>query len=346
MTTIGRYFELVVLFWIVPLYVITRGLYTGYTDGFLTRAFGKIWGFFWALALATVIAHYASAEVNVTPCDRVNTFLGLWLFSFTSIHAGGVYFVKKYELNEKIHSWLEKQERYASWKRIDQALGGAIEALVLLGLAFFIVVNILTSFNQDVNVIPRYTPLNFAAYLLYYPIRYLGEISSALNLTGPGAFGFKSDIQQFAAGSPELYCTGGQQISHAAYGWTALIFAFITGPLAFVICFQPVLYSPLWLSELRHNGLRGYRQRYGYCEVCAGRGFYIRNLLLFGTPCAKCHGSGLSAEGKKSGRFSPDFGHSDEPNLKLVAKSYGIFWIALFMLAFIILIFSIISGIP
>ena len=53
-------------------------------------------------------------------------------------------------------------------------------------------------------------------------------------------------------------------------------------------------------------------------------------------------------EEKKSARFSPErgnFGYSDEPNLKLVAKSYGIFCIALFMLAFIILIFSIISGI-
>lgn len=345
MTTVGRYFELVVLFWLVPLYVITRGFYTGYTDGFVTRAFGKVWGFIWALVLAKIIADYASAEVNATPCDRVNTFLGLWLVSFTTIHAGGVWVVKKYELNEKIHSWLEEQEGYDRWRRFDQALGGAIEALVLLGLAFFIVVNILTSFNQDVNAIPHYTPLNFAAYLLYYPIRFLGDISSALNLTGPGAFGFKENIQQFAAGSPELYCTSGQQISHAAYGWTAFIFAFITGPLAFVICFQPVLYSPLWLSELRQHGFRGYRRSYGTCEVCAGRGFHIRNLLLFGTPCAKCHGSGLSPEGMKSGRFSPDYGYSDEPNLKLVAKSYAIFWVAMFMLALIILIISVISGI-
>ena len=43
--------------------------------------------------------------------------------------AGGVYFVKKYKLNEKIHSRLENPRReYASWKRIDQALGGTIEA--------------------------------------------------------------------------------------------------------------------------------------------------------------------------------------------------------------------------
>ena len=28
----------------------------------MTRAFGKIWGFFWALALAKIIAHYVSAE--------------------------------------------------------------------------------------------------------------------------------------------------------------------------------------------------------------------------------------------------------------------------------------------
>ena len=163
MVTVGRYFELVVLFWLVPLYVITRGFYTGYMDGFAARAFGKVWGFTWALVLAVIIAHYANAEVNATPCDRVYSFFSLWLLSFTSIHGCGVYIAKKYALTEKIHSWLEDPGTgYARWKRIDQALGGTVEALVLLGLAFFITVNILTSFNQDVNAIPHYTPLYFA----------------------------------------------------------------------------------------------------------------------------------------------------------------------------------------
>ena len=340
MATVGRYFELVVLFWLVPLYVITRGFYTGYMDGFATRAFGKVWGFTWAIVLALIITNYASTEVNATPCDHVNTFLGLWLVSFTSIHGCGVYIVKKYALNEKIHSkiysWLEDQEKYPRWKRIDQALGGTVEALVLLGLAFFITVNIMSAFNQDISVIPRYSPLYFTSYLLYYPIRYLPYVYNALNLTGPGVFGFKEDIQRFAPGSPELYCH--QQLSHAPYGWTALIFIFITGPLAFVICFQPVLYSPRWLSELRQRRFSAIRVS-GSCELCAGRGIHIRNLLLFGTPCAKCHGSGFSPE---SSGISQEYRerYSDRPNLKLVVTTCIVFYIATFILAVIILIIS------
>ena len=110
---VGRYFELVVLFWLVPLYVITRGFYTGYTDGFITRAFGKVWGFIWALILAKIIAHYVSAEINATTCDRVYSFFSLWLLSFTSIHGCGVYIAKKYTLNEKIHSRLEANIQFS-----------------------------------------------------------------------------------------------------------------------------------------------------------------------------------------------------------------------------------------
>ena len=358
---VGRYFELVVLFWLVPLYVITRGFYTGYTDGFITRAFGKVWGFIWALILAKIIAHYVSAEINATTCDRVYSFFSLWLLSFTSIHGCGVYIAKKYTLNEKIHSRLEDPRRgYARWKRIDQALGGTIEALVLLGLSFFIVVNILTSFNQDVSAIPHYTPLYFAAYALCYPIRYLPDVSSALNLpdvsgalnlTGPGAFGVEGNLRQFAPGSPDplRYCNGFQQISHAPYAWTGFIAIAITGPLAFVICFQPVLHSPLWLSDLRQYRLGAIRLP-GSCKACAGRGIHIRNLLLFGTPCAKCHGAGVSREEMKSAGIPPERAeqlarHSDRPNLKLVAKSYAIFCIAIFISPFIIIIVEIISGI-
>ena len=301
---VGRYFELVVLFWLVPLYVITRGFYAGYTDGFVTRAFGKVWGFIWALVLAKIIAYYVSAEINATPCDRVYSFFSLWLVSFTSIHGCGVYIAKKYALNEKVNSWLESQEGYARWKRIDQALGGTVEALVLLGLAFFITINILTSFNQNVSAIPHYTPLNFAVYALYYPIRYLSHVADALNLTGPGAFGVKDYLQHFAAGNPDplRYCNS-EQISHAPYAWTGFIAIAITGPLAFVICFQPVLHSPLWLSDLRRYRFGPIRLA-GSCKACAGRGIHIRNLLLFGTPCAKCHGAGVSRGGNEISRNS------------------------------------------
>jgi hypothetical protein len=348
MVTVGRYFELVVLFWLVPLYVITRGFYTGYVDGFASRAFGKLWGFIWASVLAVIIVHYASAEVNAAPCDRVYSFFSLWLVCFTTVHGCGVYIAKKYALTEKIHSWLEGDEDdaghawYARWKGIDQALGGTVEALVLLGLAFFIAVNILNSFNQDVNAIPHYTPLYFASYVLYYPIRYLQYVASALNLTGPGAFGVEQYLRQFALGSPDplRYCNG-EQISHAPYAWTGFIAIAITGPLAFVICFQPVLYSPRWLSELRRDRFGAIRLP-GSCKVCAGRGIHIRNLLLFGTPCAKCHGSGYSAEAPG---ISPEFRkrYSDRPNLKLVVKSYAIFCIAIFISPFIILIISLIT---
>ena len=350
MVTVGRYFELVVLFWLVPLYVITRGFYTGYVDGFAARSFGKFWGFIWALVLAKIIAHHVSAEVNATPCDRVYSFFSLWLLSFTSIHCCGVYIAKKYALTEKIHLWLEGDEGhaghagYAKWKGIDQALGGTVEALVLLALAFFITVNILESFNQNVDAIPHYTPLNFASYALYYPILHFSKVADALNLTGPGAFGVEGYLQQFAAGSssPLRYCNG-EQISHAPYAWTGFIFIAITGPLAFVICLQPVLYSPLWLSELRRARFGAIRLP-GSCKVCAGRGIHIRNLLFFGTPCAECHGSGYSAEAPG---ISPEFRkrYSDRPKLKLVVKSYAIFWITIFILPFIILIISIISGI-
>ena len=279
---VGRYFELVVLFWLVPLYVITRGFYTGYVDGFVTRAFGKVWGFIWALVLAKIVAHYVSAEINVTACDRVYSFFSLWLLSFTSIHGCGVYIAKKYALDEKIHSWLEDPRwGYARWKRIDQALGGTVEALVLLGLAFFIVVNILTSFNQNVTAIPHYTPLNFAAYALYYPILHLTNVASALNLTGPGAFGVKDYLQHFAAGNPDplRYCNS-EQISHAPYAWTGLIAIAITGPLAFVICFQPVLHSPLWLSDLRQYRFGPIRLAWQLQGLCWTRNSYPQSTTL------------------------------------------------------------------
>src|ERR1700722_7140137 len=350
MATVGRYFELVVLFWLVPLYVIVRGFYTGYTDGFVTRSFGKVWGFIWALVLAVIIAHHASAEVKVTPCDRLYSFFTLWLVSFTSIHGCGVYLVKRYALSEKIHSWLEGHEGYARWRRSDQVFGGIVEALVLLGLAFFIAINIMTSFNQHVDAIPHYSPLNFAGYILYYPIRYLPDISSALNLTGPGAFGVEGVLRQFAPGSsdPLRHCSAVVQISQAPYAWTGYIVIFISAPLALVICFQPFLYSPLWLSDLHRDGFGAIRWR-GSCKVCAGRGIHVRNLLLFGTPCTKCHGSGVSQERIKTSGV-PDFGeqlagHSDRPNLKLVIRSYVIFCISMFILAVMILMVELISGI-
>jgi hypothetical protein len=233
----------------------------------------------------------------------------LWLLTFSVIHACGVFLIKRYKINQKIHDWLEAQPAYAIWRFPDRLAGGLLEALAMLALAFYLTRSLDSSF-------PAYTPYK----IIEDGVNAVNaQVSDFLGLTGPGFMSPQGKLDSIVPNAAQNQCF--THVGSAPWAWAGFVFFLVTGPLAVVVCLQPVLYMSDWIEQYRRYGFSANKAKHA-CRACGGRGIHLRNPLLFGTPCTKCQGTGWKKKKDRKLMASDDARARDRPGLALLIGSY------------------------
>jgi hypothetical protein len=182
---------------------------------------------------------------------------------------------------------------------VHRAVGAALEFVTMAFLLMYLYMRLFDKIGQllDHVVSPVWAAGQAARSLLN-----IGSIPEAIDYFGYAGRFFDEST---GVGDVKSRCFNNQvDYSSAKFSLLAaylivialyVAWAFLLGPLAFVLSVEALLYCRLLYGALRRHRSRYGRTQLGECDDCRGGGVYVRNPLRFGLLCRTCRGSGQSA---------------------------------------------------